>query len=365
MEPIPLQEKRSPLDRKYSPFKQIKLFEGKSGAITPSLDLSIKSANMPETTEFGEGGLGSATFSVTGKLPITSSYQGRHGSQALSLISGGELFKPRHYKGPEYETSKSYITGGGTYGTSNVSQLFTQSEKDVFKSDLTTRPTTSKLFAGLDFSKTIGSRRAKTKFSASGGGALTTTAAHLKSEDAGVFGIRRLFDATSHFQGQNAGDQPAYSTTVGRGDTELFTGSTWSNVGASPGGTIGYTSSGQGIFFGGTGETTQSYYDLVEKYGISETKTDLGLKTYKEKEKSTSFKPYLSGGITREWGLRNPWSGILKASYGTKHAPSSGFSASIGLKGRKYSRTPGLSFEIGGSKRGTHLGISYMFGGKD
>lgn len=355
MEPITMQEGRSPLDRKYSPLRQV----------TPSLDLSIKTAaKSDEEGGFipGKGGLGSTTFSATSKIPLISSYRGKHGSQALSLISGGEFFKPAHYKGLEYETSKSFITEAGDYNTSNAHRLFTQDEKDVFKSDLTTRPSTSKIFAGLDFSKTIGDRQAKTTFNIGGGGALTTTGTHLKGSDSGLTSIRRLFDATSHF---NTGDQSAYSTTIERGGTELFTGSTWSNVGAHSGGTVGYTSSGEGIFFGGTGETTQSYYDLVEKYGISEDRSNMGIKTYKEQEKSTSFKPYLSGGVTREFGLDKYWSGILKASYGTKHAPSSGFSASIGLKGGKYSRAPGLSFEIGGSKRGGHLGISYLFGGKD
>ena len=89
----------------------------------------------------------------------------------------------------------------------------------------------------------------------------------------------------------------------------------------------------------------------------------MGIETYKEQEKSTSFKPYLSGGITREFSLDKPWSGILKASYGTKHAPDSGLSASIGLKGGKHSSIPGLSFEIGGSKKGGHFGISYLLGG--
>ena len=69
--------------------------------------------------------------------------------------------------------------------------------------------------------------------------------------------------------------------------------------------------------------------------------------------------------MNREWdyGSSNV-KGTLSAGYGTKHSPNSGFSGSIGLKTTKYSTMPNFSFEIGGSKKGAHLGISYLFGGK-
>jgi len=362
MESIPFNQTRSPLEQRYSPLKQ--WLQDKKSAVTPSLDVGLQSANLTKEGSwgYGRGSLGSTTLNVDAKLPIFSTYQGRHGSSAISLTSNFEKFMPRYHQGREFDFSKSYATAGGVSGSTNIQSLFSQSEKDMFSSDLTTRPGTSKISAGLDFSKTIGNRRSSTTFSAGAGGALTTTGAHLKSEDAGIDKVIRRFNATSHF---NTGDQDAYSNTYSRGDTEVFYGGTASNFGNSPGGVTGYTPSGEGVFFGGTGTATQDYFDLVDKYGKSEDRESTNINVYTKQDKKTTFKPYLNLKLNREWDYGNSnVKGLFKASYGTKHSPSSGFSGSIGFKTTKYSTIPNFSFEIGGSKKGAHLGINYLFGGK-
>lgn len=362
MQPLPMLERPSPLDQRYSPLRQF--FQDDKSVITPSLSIGLQSANKTKEGSwgYGSGSLGSNTFNVDAKLPIFSKKQNRHDFTALSLTGGGEFQKNRQYQGEEFEHSKDFITGGGTHSNLNIQSLFSQSEKDVFSSGLTTRPSTSKVNLGLDFSKTLANRMSSTTFSVGAGGSLSTTGAHLKSEDAGVDKVIRRFNATSHF---NTGDQDAYSNTYSRGDTEIFYGGTASNFGNSPGGTTGYTSSGEGIFFGGTGIAGQDYFDKVDKYGKSEDRESANINTYTKQDKTTSFKPYLNLKMNREWdyGSSNV-KGTLSAGYGTKHSPNSGFSGSIGLKTTKYSTMPNFSFEIGGSKKGAHLGISYLFGGK-
>lgn len=332
--------------------------------ITLETNISLKSANKTGEDggwSYGKGSDGSTTLNIGSKASLYSNTNKRgrkNKTTNLSATGDVELFNPRHKQGDNFNFSKSYATGLGTSGSTNIQNLFTQEEKDAFSSDLTTRPKESKINLGLEGSYSLGNRRSKTTLSGGVGGSIHTTGSHLKGSDAGISKIHRKFDATSGF---NTGDQDSYSNTYGRGNTEIFSGGTANNFGgSSQGGVWGQTSSGDNVFFGGSGTAGSDYFDKVDQYGKSESKENTGIKTYKKQKKSTSFKPYANVSLTREWGGMKDYTGKAKVGFGTKHSTNSGFSGSIGIKNRRK----GWGVEVGGSKRGGYLGLNYQIGRK-
>tara|TARA_R100000781_G_scaffold101393_1_gene64887 strand:- start:583 stop:1680 length:1098 start_codon:yes stop_codon:yes gene_type:complete len=364
MEPIELNQTRSPLEqRKYqSPLKQW-LKDTKIGG---SLNLDIKTANIfsPES-KYVAGDFGSTKYSLTGDLPIYAQYSKRgFGSDKLSLSGGVTRTQTSGSQSKRFHSSKAFSQGTGT-------NLLTSGEKEAFKTDLTTDPSTTNIGVGLKYEHVVApNRRGKTSFSIGGGGSLTTTAAHMTGTDAGVQKIDRTFDATTHI---NTGSQDAWSTTYKRGDTEVHgAAALWNPFFTSWGGSTGYTSSGNLVNFAALSPDnpviTADYIANVDKYLKTETTSDLKHQVFSRQEKKSEFKPYLDIGAKHEWSLdkaRHIPSGFIQASFGTKHSPNPGFSASIGATTSSYSRVPNLSFEVGGSKRGGHFGISYLLGGKD
>ena len=347
-----------------SPFSLLDAYAKKT-PVDANIEIATKSGR-PFTNYadqgISSGNLGSYEFKSNISKDLLN--RGNRGSEnKLSLTGGLDIFRPNISQSSNFQKSKQFASTN--IGKVLMTDKERESYADLASKNISERPHETKLSAGLDFSKSWNKRGSETKINLGGGGTLIHTGKHMKGKDAGVYDIHRKFDADITFNRgtDNEYTTKAFSNTYGRGDTEHFYGGTASSIGVMTGGVLGTTASGENIFTGGTGEVGQDYKDLVDRYGLSEQKTNYNIKTYKEKQKSTKIKPYLSLGASR---TIKPYRGTttwnLSAGYGTKYAPTSGLHGKVTVEGNRYSRVPGLYGGIEASKRGLGFNIGYKFG---
>ena len=351
------------ISEKYSPFK---VDEGKVSLFAGRKKLpGGKNEYTTPTYEF--------KGNVSKNLLSGTSFRGGYGREYdLQATGSASAFKPTFGQTSTFTKSRDFAMGNAPEAFNRPAGLglFTDKERSDFNKlkNVSEIPTNQKISAGLDFKvKTTSPGSGFNKYSFGAGGTLKRTGAYRKGKDAGVQNIRRTYDATSTYQMPGGGtyNTPSFSNTIGRGDTEYFTGATATTMGGSSGGGIsGTTASGQNIFFGGSGKATQAHRDLFTQYGKTEERTNMGLKTYKLKEAKTKFKPYVQGSF--ETGFR-PYRGAtnysLKLGAGTKYAPNAGFNIEAKAEGSRYSKFPGLYGSVGyGTKTGTGVTLGYKFG---
>ena len=352
------------ISEKYSPFK---VDEGKASLFAGRKKLPGGQNEYTTPTYEFKG-------NVSKNLLSGGSFRGGYGREYNLQATGNvSAFKPTFGQTNTFRKSRDFAMGNHPHASNRQAGLglFTDKERADFNrlKNVSEIPANQKISAGLDFKiKTTSNVGGSgfNKYSFGAGGTLKRTGAHRKGKDAGFQDITKTSDATSQYQMPDGTTYrtPSFSNTIGRGDTEYFTNYTAGTIGGSGGGLSGTTSSGQSIFFGGTGKATQAHKDLFAQYGETEKRENMGYKTYKLKQAKTKFKPYVQGSF--ETGFR-PYRGAtnysLKLGAGTKYAPNAGFNIEAKAEGSRYSKFPGLYGSVGyGTNTGTGVTIGYKFG---
>lgn len=257
--------------------------------------------------------------------------------------------------------------------------LFTDKEMKGFKSTKTMNPNVTNIFAGgkvTGRSKPFSYQGAKLEGSLGGGLNIQTTQDFLKSK--GDAGIKTRFYDVEGTRSSTGDIISGILPTYARGDKGVAQQSTFiSGRGNVMAGTRIKKGKTQGVYNVGDmargfqlekgGKPLGETIDFNVK-GVKESSRPLDIKTYKEKKKSTKFKPYINigGKFTTEINTGNFRRGFnapkvtFGADYGTRYSPDRGFTGFAGFESGKGNFGAKLGY---GTQKGVFGGLSLNIGG--
>jgi len=256
--------------------------------------------------------------------------------------------------------------------------LFTDKEMKGFKSTKTMNPNVTNIFAGgkvTGRNKPTSYQGSKLEGSLEGGLNIQTTQDFLKSK--GDAGIKTRFYDVEGTRSSTGDIISGILPTYARNNKGVAQQSTFISARGNTAGTRIKKGKTQEVY--NVGDIARGFQ--LEKYGkplgetidfnvkgVKESSRPLDIKTYKEKKKSTKFKPYinLGGKFTTEVNTGNFRRGFnapkitFGADYGTRYSPDRGFTAFTGFESGKGNFKTNIGY---GTQKGVFGGLSLNIGG--